>query len=1157
MRKARTRAFVGLGILLACCACAFALDPSLDVSQYSHTAWKVRDGFAKGYIASIAQTPDGYLWLGTEFGLLRFDGVRPVPWQPPGNQHLPPGTIFSLLAARRDGTLWIGATGLASWKDGKLTQYPELANQFIFALFEDSVGDVWVGSAGIPTGKLCSIHKGSVHCYSPDGGFGIGVFAFYEDRKGNLWAGVKDGLWRWNHGPPKFYSLPGERNGIQALAEDTDGALLVGWKGSIYRFVDGKTEAYSLAGKLGQFRANRILHDRNGGLWIGTTGRGLLHIHEGRTDVLLPSDGLSGDEVAALFEDREGNIWISTLGGLDRLRDFAAATFTVKQGLSKDVVVSVLANKYGSVWLATRDGLNQWEHGEITIPRTGSAKRDGTLNGVQPNSLFQDDRGRIWASTSRELGYLENGRFTSIKGVPGGDMLSITQDTAANVWVVQEHAGLFRISPQNDVRQIPWSGLGHKDHASVLAADRRQGGLWIGFFLGGIAYFADGQVRASYTAANRLGAGRVSDFQFDDDGTLWVSTEGGLTRLKNNHVATLSSKNGLPCDTVHWAMEEDDRSLWLYTACGLVRIARSELDAWAAAVDKTLDTSTPIRVAVFDRSDGVRSVSEPGHYHPQVAKTPDGKLWFLPWDGVSVIDPRHLPFNKVPPPIHIEQIIADRKNYDTASDTNGNLRLPPLIHDLEIDYTALSLVAPEKVRFRYKLEGLDRDWQDVGNRRQAFYTNLPPRHYRFRVAASNNSGVWNEAGTLLDFSIAPAYYQTNWFRALCAAAFLAVLWGLYRARIQQLRRQERKLRDVIETIPTFAWTALPDGSVDFVNRHWQEYTGLSAERTVGSGWQAAVHPADLKLHLEKWRASLASGEPFENEVRYRRAADGQYRWFLARAVPLPDRGKILKWYGISTDIEDRKRAEEEREKLRQLEDHLAHINRVSMLGEMAASLAHEIKQPIAAAMTSANSCIEWLAHEPPNLDRARAAAAKIDKYGNRAAEIINHIRSLYRKSPPQSELIDVNEIVHEIFTLLQGEAIRYSVAMRPELAGELPKIKADRVQLQQVFMNLMLNAIEAMRDKGGELTVKSQRQDRQLLFSVSDTGPGLLAGNFDQIFSAFFTTKPQGSGMGLAISRTIVESHGGRLWATTNDGRGATFHFTLPIQVTESSPLVA
>jgi signal transduction histidine kinase len=330
------------------------------------------------------------------------------------------------------------------------------------------------------------------------------------------------------------------------------------------------------------------------------------------------------------------------------------------------------------------------------------------------------------------------------------------------------------------------------------------------------------------------------------------------------------------------------------------------------------------------------------------------------------------------------------------------------------------------------------------------------------------------------------------------------------------------------------------------------------EKTSGAGWQRAIHPEDLARHSEKWRIALATGQLFENESRLRRAADGEYRSFLVRGVPLRDqRGKIVKWYGTITDIEDRKRAEQEREKLRELEADLAHINRVSMMGEMAASLAHEIKQPIAAAMTSANSCIEWLAHEPPNLDRARAAAAKIDKYGNRAAEIIDRIRSLYKKSPPQRELVDVNGIILEMLTLLKGEADRYSVAMRAKLAAELPKITADPVQLQQVFMNLMLNAIEAMKDLGGELTVKSESdQEGQLLFSVSDTGPGLPAENVDQIFSAFFTTKSQGSGMGLAISRSIVESHDGRLWANSNKGRGATFYFTLPTHAAESASVI-
>jgi signal transduction histidine kinase len=226
------------------------------------------------------------------------------------------------------------------------------------------------------------------------------------------------------------------------------------------------------------------------------------------------------------------------------------------------------------------------------------------------------------------------------------------------------------------------------------------------------------------------------------------------------------------------------------------------------------------------------------------------------------------------------------------------------------------------------------------------------------------------------------------------------------------------------------------------------------------------------------------------------------------------------------------------------------------LGEIAASLSHEIKQPIAAAITSANTCIEWLAHDPPNLDRARAAAARIDKYGNRAAEIIDRMRSFYKKSPPQRELVEVNGIIQEMFTLLKGEATRSSITMRTELSADLPKIMVDRVQLQQVFMNLMLNGIEAMEESGGELTVRSELRDGQLQFSVSDTGVGLPTDK-EHIFSAFFTTKPHGSGMGLAISRSIVESHGGRLWASANTEGGATFHFTLPIQITDSPSSVA
>jgi signal transduction histidine kinase/ligand-binding sensor domain-containing protein len=799
-----------LGILLAGRPCAFASDQSLDISQYAHMPWRVRDGFTKGAISSIAQTPDGYLWLGTEFGLLRFDGVKPVPWQPPPGQHLPSSSIFSLLATR-DGTLWIGTSkGLASWTGGKLTQYPELAGQTVRArILEDREGTVWAGGLAFPPpGELCAIHKDRVQCYGEDGALGNGVRGLYEDRARNLWVGVRDGLWRWKPGPPEFHPALGPGLGIQGLAESDDGALLFGPRTGIRQLVGGKIEAYPLPSTVQQFTITRLLRDRDGSLWIGTSDRGLVHVHRGRTDVFAQADGLSGDNVLALFEDREGSVWVGTDGGLDRFREFTVPTLSLSQGLSNASILSVLADRDGSVWLSTRRGLNRWNNGQITIfgksseqaggsvpserngqGMAGSDNRDGLLDGAYAGSLFQDSRGRIWASTLHGFGYLESGRFISVRNVPGGPAYFITEDTSGNLWIANKDLGLIHLLQGGEVQKIPWARLGHNDFALALAVDPLRHGLWVGFNQGGIAYFADGHVRSSYSAADGLGAGRVNDLRVDADGTLWAATEGGLSRLKNGGVATLTSRNGLPCDSAHWVMEDGAHAFWLYTACGLVRIARSELDAWAAAVDKDKNANWASHAAVFDSSDGVRSLDDNGGYTPHAAKSLDGRLWFLPSDGASVIDPSHLPFNRLPPPVHIEQITADRKTYPPYSNENGHLRLPPLVRDLEIDYTALSLVAPEKVRFRYKLEGRDRDWTEAGDRRQAFYSDLPPANYRFRVSACNNSGVWNEAGDSLDFGIAAAYYQTTWFRASWVAALLAFLAALYQLRLRYLKRQ--------------------------------------------------------------------------------------------------------------------------------------------------------------------------------------------------------------------------------------------------------------------------------------------------------------------------------------------------------------------------------
>jgi PAS domain S-box-containing protein len=370
------------------------------------------------------------------------------------------------------------------------------------------------------------------------------------------------------------------------------------------------------------------------------------------------------------------------------------------------------------------------------------------------------------------------------------------------------------------------------------------------------------------------------------------------------------------------------------------------------------------------------------------------------------------------------------------------------------------------------------------------------------------------------------------------------------------RRSEKELLDVIEAIPTMAFTTSPDGGSAWANRQWVDYTGLSVEDTSGAGWQSTLHPDDVDEHLTRWQQSLVSGEPFENEARHR-SADGEYRWFLVRAVPLRDeRGKIRKWYGTLTDIEDRKRAEQERERLRQLEADLAYMSRVMTVGELAASLAHEIRQPIAAATLNAEACTRWLRRNVPDVTEACNAASSMIADVTRAAEIIDRIRSLYRRGTPVRAPVDLNEIIREMTALLNETANRNSVSIGTGLDLSLPTATADRVQLQQVLMNLMLNAIEAMQDTGGELTVASKKcEDGQIGISVSDSGVGLSIDEAERIFEAFFTTKPQGTGMGLSISRRIIESHGGRLWASPNTGRGTTFQFTLPVEATASSPV--
>jgi PAS domain S-box-containing protein len=416
------------------------------------------------------------------------------------------------------------------------------------------------------------------------------------------------------------------------------------------------------------------------------------------------------------------------------------------------------------------------------------------------------------------------------------------------------------------------------------------------------------------------------------------------------------------------------------------------------------------------------------------------------------------------------------------------------------------------------------------------------------VIAANSNGVWNETGASTRFTLQPHFFQTNWFRAISAMLLLALLWTAHRFRVRHLEAQEKKFREMVESIPAVAFVTDADGGRAFWNRRWAEYSGMSPEQSLRDEWQQAIHPDDVTRVLDKWRTAVATVEPLEYEARLR-GSDAVYRWFQVRATPLRDQGgKVTKWCGVATDIEDRKRADE-------LQSELAHIDRVTVLGEMAASISHELKQPLTASLINAQTSLRWLRREQPDVHEASEAIDRIVQDGTRATEIIDRLRALYTKTATIREAVNVNEAVREMSVLLRDGANRYAVNIRAELAANLPDIIVDRVQLQQVLMNLMLNGIEAMSETGGVLTVMSATDDGRVKVSVSDTGVGLPAENVGQMFDAFFTTKPHGSGMGLSISRTIIESHGGRVWATGNDGPGATFHFSLPI-ATEATAMI-
>ena len=775
--------------LLAPCLAAFAAAISGELIPYTHTGWASSVGL-QGRVMSIAQTADGYLWLGTEFGLVRFDGVRFVPIGAGAGPTAVSGYIASLLAAR-DGTLWMGTVnGLMSWREGKFSSYPELAGKVFVSLLEDHTGTIWAGG---PPG-LCSIKSGNIKCNEFEsnghegsigplfGNQGVIVYSLYEDNDGHLWVGTESGLWQWTPGPPRRYTTQSFRV-RQALVPADHGTGIIALTGGEDRVLQQITPEgiapFQISGERPPFQAEGLLRGHRGALWIGTTEQGLWRVQNGAVTHFSEENGLSGNLVSALFEDREGTIWVGTINGLDRFREPAVSTISTSQGVSTPVGC-VLSARDGSLWIGSYLGLNRWKEGRMTRYRATPAPPAASANespngsgrnkaieitdpGLQDNAidaLYEDQHGRIWVGTNHGVASFEDGKFTPVKGEPLGIATAIFGDPNEGVWISSPAFGLSHVVNGSVVKSLPWPWphQGRDLRVSAVMPDSQTGAVWVGFWDGGVSLLKDGQVQTSLKVNDGLGSGTVWSLYVDNETTLWASTEGGLSRVKDGRVTTLTMKNGLPCEAVHWIIEDNAFS-WVNTACGLLRIDRNQLATWAS------DSHFSIHPIVLDRADGIKRHAFT-EFTPVVTRSVDGRIWMAHWDGVTGLDPLRLPINQVVPPVHIEQILADGKMYRPTS----GLRLPAQLRDLTIDYTALSLVDPDKVRFRFKLEGQDPEWREVLNIRSAEYSNLAPGSYRFRVIAANNSGIWNQEGASLQFSIAPAYWQTTWFRVLCVAA---------------------------------------------------------------------------------------------------------------------------------------------------------------------------------------------------------------------------------------------------------------------------------------------------------------------------------------------------------------------------------------------------
>jgi len=758
---------------------SFALDPQKQISQYGYSVWSRQNGLPANAVRTAIQTRDGYLWLGTTAGLLRFDGVRFVTIKTDTADEKN-RELITALCESRDSTLWIGTAydGLRRLKNGKLlpcSPADGFPNKSIKSLLESREGHLWIGSSD----GLFEYIDGRCVPIPVDPPF---ITSLTEDAAGRIFVGSGKGVHYFDEAKPEqirsLYQKDGlPHNEITSILAGHHGVVGIGTQNGFALWSNGKIISERISENPGIIHVTSICEDHNTNIWLGTT-QGIYRFSGGKWTNFKAAQGFLSDNIYCLMEDREGSIWICTSEGLCRFRDVNITSYTTQEGLVDNFLTSVLEGSDRSMYL-----FSAASGGSIIKLKDGILTRFPRPPHVGPSYLSRD--GSIWTSSSGFLSNIKNDTvvcFDTTSGLPNRWISAITEDSLSLI-LYFDRIGVRRFLNGKLKPYLLADGREYSspEYVSCFYMDRT-GILWIGT-TSGLVKIQNGKC-VTFRTGNGLSDDWIRSFYEDRQGHLWLgSPRGGLIHYRDGKFISYDTKNGLFTNKIYCVLIDDSNDVWISSPEGVGRLERQEIDGYENGKRNT------VHPQAFSTADGMRTDECFGSWQPSGWKASDGRIWFATTKGAVVIDPKTFKRNSVPPPISIEQFIADVQPVRMDQEEP----LSPGTKKLEFHYTALSYLVPDRVFFKYLLEGYDPEWVDAGTRRVAYYTNLPPGKYKFRVIACNNDGVWNERGADLSFELLPHFYQTTWFYSFLLILIGGIIIGVHRWRIWQHVQVEQEL----------------------------------------------------------------------------------------------------------------------------------------------------------------------------------------------------------------------------------------------------------------------------------------------------------------------------------------------------------------------------